>query len=45
MDQFSEEELDKINGRMAEMEKNLAIVQENLYVLNGQIKDTQNVLR
>jgi|TARA_R100000234_G_C4887672_1_gene130069 uncharacterized coiled-coil protein SlyX len=44
MDQFSEEELDKINGRMAEMEKNLAIVQENLYVLNGQIKDTQNVL-
>ena len=34
MSQYSDEELDKINGRMAEMEKNIAIVQENLYVLN-----------
>ena len=29
---------------MSEMEKNLAIAQENLYVLNSQIKDTQKVL-
>tara|TARA_R100001460_G_scaffold17419_1_gene37570 strand:+ start:995 stop:1213 length:219 start_codon:yes stop_codon:yes gene_type:complete len=44
MSQYSDEELDKINGRMAEIEKNIAIAQENLYVLNGQIRDTQNVL-
>ena len=44
MSQYSDEELDKINGRMAEIEKNIAIAQENLYVLNGQLRDTQNVL-
>ena len=44
MSEHSEKDLKKIEGRMSEMEKNLAIAQENLYVLNGQIKDTQRVL-
>ena len=44
MSQHSEKDSEKIEGRMSEMEKNLAIAQENLYVLNGQIKDTQKVL-
>ena len=44
MSQYSDEELDKINGRMAEMEKNIAIVQESLFVLSQQIKDTHVVL-
>lgn len=44
MSQHSEKDSEKIEGRMSEMEKNLAIAQENLYVLNSQIKDTQKVL-
>ena len=44
MSQYSKTDLEKLNGRMAEIEKNLAITQENLFVLNGQIKDTQRVL-
>ena len=44
MSQHSEKDSKKIEGRMSEMEKNLAIAQENLYVLNSQIKDTQKVL-
>jgi len=30
--------------KIDELEKNLAIAQENIYVLSGQIKDTQKVL-
>jgi len=44
MSEYSKTDLEKLNGRMAEIEKNLAITQENLFVLNGQIKDTQRVL-
>ena len=44
MSEHSEKDLKKIEGQMSEIEKNLAIAQENLYVLNGQIKDTQRVL-
>lgn len=44
MSQHSEKDSKKIEERMSEMEKNLAIAQENLYVLNSQIKDTQKVL-
>ena len=44
MSEHSEKDLEKIKGRMSEMEKNLAIAQENLYVLSSQIKDTQKVL-
>ena len=44
MSEHSEKHLKQIEGRMSEMEKNLAIAQENLYVLSGQIKDTQRVL-
>jgi len=44
MSEYSEKDLEQIKGRMAEIEKNLAITQENLFVLNGQIKDNQRVL-
>ena len=44
MSQHSEKDSEKIEGRMSEIEKNLAIAQENLYLLNSQIKDTQKVL-
>jgi len=44
MSEYSEKDLEQIKGRMAEIEKNLAIAQENIYVLSGQIKDTQRVL-
>ena len=44
MSEYSKTDLEKLNGRMAEIEKNLAIAQENIYVLSSQIKDTQRVL-
>tara|TARA_R100001086_G_scaffold201403_1_gene117588 strand:+ start:885 stop:1100 length:216 start_codon:yes stop_codon:yes gene_type:complete len=44
MSEYSKTDLEQINGRMAEIEKNLAIAQENIYVLSSQIKDTQRVL-
>ena len=44
MSEYSEKDSELIKGRMAQLEKNLAIAQENIYVLSGQIKDTQRVL-
>ena len=42
--EYSEKDSELIKGRMAQLEKNLAIAQENIYVLSSQIKDTQRVL-
>ena len=36
--------LEKNSEKINELEKNLAIAQENIYVLSSQIKDTQKVL-
>ena len=44
MSEYSEKDSELIKGRMAQLEKNLAIAQENIYVLSSQIKDTQRVL-
>ena len=44
MSEYSQIDLETISGRVAELEKNLAITQENMYVLNSQIKDNQKVL-
>ena len=38
------ENLQKNSEKINELEKNLAIAQENIYVLSSQIKDTQKVL-
>jgi len=38
------ENLEKNSEKINELEKNLAIAQENIYVLSSQIKDTQKVL-
>jgi len=44
MSESSEKDLDQTNLKMKQLEKNLEIAQENLYLLNSQIKDTQRVL-
>jgi uncharacterized coiled-coil protein SlyX len=36
--------LEKNSEKINELEKNLAIAQENIYLLGSQIKDTQKVL-
>lgn len=42
--QYIEEELDMTNNRILELEKNIAILQVNMEVLNDQIKETQKFL-
>ena len=41
---YLEEELDMTNNRIVEIERNLAILQVNMEVLNDQIKETQKFL-
>jgi len=39
-----EEELDVARGRMVQIEKNLAIMQENIFTVADQLKETQKFL-
>lgn len=41
---YFEEELDMTNSRILEIEKNLAILQVSVELLNDQIKETQKFL-
>lgn len=44
MSNFTDEQLDITNGRLAEVEKNMAIMHENMMTLAEQIKETQMFL-
>lgn len=44
MTQFYDEQLDITNGRLKQIEKNMAIMQENIYTVAEQIKETQMFL-
>ena len=39
-----EEDLDITNGRITEIEKSLAEIQNNIYVLNDQLRETQRYI-
>ena len=44
MENSLEQDLDVMTGRLAEIEKNMFIIQENITVLSYQIKETQQFL-
>ena len=39
-----EEDLDVINGRIAEIDKNLALIESNMHMLHDQLKETQKYI-
>lgn len=44
MENSLEQDLDVMTGRLADIEKNLVVIQENITVLSYQIKETQQFL-
>jgi predicted nucleic acid-binding Zn-ribbon protein len=44
MENSLEQDLDVVSGRIAELEKSLVIIQDNMIVLSHQIKETQHYL-
>lgn len=42
--QYYEEQLDLTNSRITELEKNITLLQENLYTVAEQLKETQRFL-
>lgn len=42
--EFYEEQLDIVSNKLVEMEKNIALLQENVTYLSEQIKETQRYL-
>ena len=44
MDNSLEQDFDVMSGRLAELEKNIVILQENITILSHQIKETQHFL-
>ena len=39
-----EQDLDTVSGRLAEIEKSVAIIEENMLILSHQLKETQHFL-
>ena len=39
-----EEDLDMINGRIAEIDKNIALLESNMNILHDQLKETQKYI-
>lgn len=44
MENSLEQDLDVVSGRIAELEKSLIIIQDNMLVLTHQLKETQHYL-
>ena len=39
-----EQDLDTVSGRLAEIEKSVALIEENMLILSHQLKETQHFL-